>query len=134
MKLLYSLFSLCLLLFAVACSKDKADPQPDLMGRWDAQYTLRIGYDSSGQKTGEDNIPDKTFYMVLTQDSISYHFAYDGSTLATSAYSRQGSTIQYDNARGTVTELTDHKLAIRFIDINKSPGRPYQEEELHFTR
>jgi hypothetical protein len=101
MKFLYSFFSLCLLLFAVACSKDKAAPQPELTGRWEGKFTFRTGYNPSGQVVSRDTLSADDLYMVITQNAISYYLKSTGANIATAAYARQGNTIQYPNALPT---------------------------------
>ena len=136
MKRFYAHLSLLVLLLSVACGKETPQPAPvpELQGRWNSASTTGYNYSASGQLMSQGNTPDKSFYMVITVDSLIYRDIRDGSFWGSYKYARQGNNIQYGRARCTITELTAHVLTLHFAVPNTSPGTPYQEVEDHYTR
>lgn len=132
MKYLFPLLLLSSVLLTTAC--DKEDPEPTLLGRWNAESTTGYNYSASGQFLDEQTLVEKRFYLLVTKDSLHYRDIRDGNSWGSAAYIRQGSTIRYGNAEATITELTDHSLTLRFKNLNKAPNTPYQEVADHYTR
>jgi hypothetical protein len=134
MKQLRPALLLCISLLMVACGKDTPKPAPDLLGRWNAESTEGFNYSASGKLESQVMQVTKDYYMVITQDSLSYRELLNGSNWGKDKYTRQGNEIRYGIAHGTITELTEHALTLRFVDPYKKPNTPYQEVEDYYTR
>ncbi|MDF7811480.1 hypothetical protein [Hymenobacter sp. YC55] len=132
MKYFFPLFLLSGALLTTAC--DKEDPEPTLLGRWNAESTTGYNYSATGQFIDQQTIEEKRFYLLVTIDSLRYRDIRDGSSWGSAVYTRQGNTIKYGNAEATITELTDHSLTLRFKNVNKVPNTPYQEVADHYVR
>jgi hypothetical protein len=124
------------LLLLVACGKDTPKPaaEPELLGRWNADGFTAYNYSASGQLLNQNRMPDKSYYMLITRDTVYYHDIRDGNPQGKEPYTRQGNSIRYPRANVTITELTDHALTLRYKDQNQTPGATYQEVEDHYTR
>lgn len=134
MRTLLPLLSSLLLL--ASCGKDTPKPtaEPELLGRWNAESVTAYNYNATGQLLSQNKVPDRTFYLLLTRDSIYYRDVRDGNSWGKYAYTRQGNSLQYGRSRITITELTNHALTLRFHDPNQMPAAPYQEIEDHYSR
>lgn len=126
---------LSLTLLTAACQQETATPaSPGLEGRWNAESVTAFNYSATGQLLSQDKQPDRSFYLVLTRDSLYYRDIRDGNSWGKYPYTRQGNSLQYGRSQITITELTDHALTLRFKDPNQTPSAPYQEVEDHYTR
>lgn len=119
---------------AASCSKDTPKPEPQLLGRWNAESTTGDDYSATGQLINQQTVPDKSYYLVLTPDSLLYRNIRDDSNLGRYKYTRQGNELRFGRNEVTITKLTDHALSLRFKDSGRSPGMPYQELEDNYTR
>ena len=130
----FSALLLPLVLLTFSCSKDTPKPAPELTGRWNAVSTTGFDYGADGQLLKQQTIPDQSFYLVITADSIHYRDIRDNNSWGSAKYTRDGQEIRYGRAQATITELTEHALTLRFKDANRTPNNPYQEVEDHYTR
>ncbi len=133
MKQLLPTLLLCTGLFAAACGKDTPEPEADLQGRWNIESKTYYRYDASGKPKSNFTTSEKSYYMVISANSLSYHSTSDGSHLGTYNYSRQGKDFKTPLFNSTITELTIRKLTLRVEDA-KAPNGEYNVTEDHYTR
>jgi hypothetical protein len=135
MKLLLPSLLLCVSLLTAACKKDTPAPAPDLLlGRWNPESSTYYNYNAAGQLEGQKTEVTKDYYMVFTEDYISFRATKDDSNGGQGKYTRQGNEIRYFLSLCTITELTEHTLTLHYTVADKQPNSPYQEADQHYSR
>jgi hypothetical protein len=121
-------------LLTAACGKDAPEPEPDLRGRWNGESTTRYTVDAAGQVKDKSTVPDNSFTVQITGDSL----IYDGTTGAglrkSYKYVRQGNDLDFTRFRCTITVLTAHALTLRFEERNPAPTTPRAVVEDNYVR
>jgi hypothetical protein len=132
-KYLVLLLSLAMVLGG--CKKDEPAPEPTLEGRWNPETSIEYQFDAAGKPTGQTSMPlPKDYYLLFTKDSLYYRSVRDNSSLGSYLIDRQNNSFSLGRTTALITELTAHKLTLRFKPVGVPAGMPYGEAEDIYSR